>query len=123
MNTTDDTRSRGLVRPMVEALHEGRLDEAQAMLDQIAAVYPTPEDLVVFAVLIAIQRGQCREALCHLESLPGDPHPELKAFCLYLLGEPCWEGMAQTLEDSPDQSVRLAMKALLGRSLDAEFTS
>jgi len=122
MNTTD-ADPRKLVRPMVEAVREGRLDEAQAMLDQISAVYPTPEDLVVFAVLIAIQRGQCREALCHLESLPGDPHPELKAFCLYLLGEPCWEGMAQTLEDSPDQSVRLAMKALLGRSLEAEFSS
>lgn len=122
MNTTD-TDARKLVRPMIEALREGRLDEAQAMLDQISAVYPAPDDLVVFAVLVAIQRGQCREALCHLEALPGDPHPELKAFCLYLLGEPCWEGMAQTLEDSPDQSVRLAMKALLGRSLEAEFSN
>lgn len=120
MNTTD-SNPRKLVRPMVAALRDGRLDEAQAMLDQISAAYPTPEDLVVFAVLIAIQRGQCREALCHLEGLPGDPHPELKAFCLYLLGESCWEGMAQTLEDSPDPSVRLAMKALLGRSLEAEF--
>jgi type III secretion protein HrpB1 len=123
MNTTDNTDARGLVRPMVAALRDGRLDEAEAMLDQISVVYPTPDDLVVFAVLIAIQRGQCREALCHLEALPGDAHPELKAFCLYLLGEPCWEGMAQTLEDSPDQSVRLAMKALLGRSLEAEFSS
>jgi len=121
MNTIDTTDPRELVRPMAEALGEGRLDEAEALLDQISGVYPEPDDLVVFAVLIAIQRGQCREALCHLESLPGDAHAELKALCLYLLGEPSWEGAAMTLGDSPDLAVRLAMKSLLGRPLDAEL--
>lgn len=114
--------SRALVRPMAEALSEGRLDEAEAMLQQIATVYPAADDLVVFAVLIAIQRGQCREVLCDLESLPGDSHPELKALCLYLLGEPSWEGAAVALEHSSDLSVRLAMKSLLGRSIDADVS-
>jgi len=109
-----------MVRAVADAIRGDRIDEAEALLNQLGAVYPAPDDLAVFGVVIAIQRGQAREALWALESLPGDAHPELKALCLHVLGEPTWEGRARELEDdeSVDPVVRRAMRQLLGRPVE-----
>ena len=106
-----------MARGVADAIRENRIDEAETLLDELSAIYPEPEDLAVFGVVIAIQRGQAREALWALEDLYGDKHPELKALCLNVLGEPTWEGLAREVDDdaAADPTVRRAMQQLLGR--------
>ena len=105
----------GITRAAIDALQNDRLDEAHVLIEKLHAVYPDPDTLMVFTVLLAIQRGAAREALRELEALPGVAHAELKALCLFVLEEPSWQGHAQGLEHSEDPFVRRAMRQLLGR--------
>jgi type III secretion protein HrpB1 len=110
------------VGTMVEAINAGRLDVAEELLDEIADALPDTSGVMVFRVFIAALRGEARQALRELEALSDDVHGELKVLCLYLLGETHWQGLALSLEDSPDPHVRRAMKRLLGRPTGDEAT-
>jgi hypothetical protein len=102
-------------REVAHAIRQGRLDDAEAALAELHALDPATEDLLVFPVMIAIQRGRVRDALRHIYTLDDDRCPELKALCLNLIGDPLWEGQARALLDtSPHAHVRLAMQQLLG---------
>ncbi|WPB56262.1 HrpB1 family type III secretion system apparatus protein [Xylophilus sp. GOD-11R] len=101
------------VRSMVAHLRANRLDEAQAQYEQLCEVDERLRDMLVFPVLIAIQRGQSLEALQYLNGLPGDPHPELRALCLRIVGDPTWHGEAAALVDAPDPYIARAMRRLL----------
>lgn len=104
-----------LALEVADAIRQGRLDDAEALLDELHALDPATRDLLVFPVVIAIQRGRVRDALQHLYTLDEDRCPELKALCLNLLGDPLWEGEARALLDhSPHPHVRRAMRQLLG---------
>ncbi|HET7865179.1 MAG TPA: HrpB1 family type III secretion system apparatus protein [Burkholderiaceae bacterium] len=104
-----------LALEVADAIRQGRLDDAEALLDELHALDPATRDLLVFPVVIAIQRGRVRDALQHLYTLDEDRCPELKALCLNLLGDPLWEGEARALLDhSPHPHVRRAMQQLLG---------
>ncbi len=100
---------------MVEALKDDRIDEAEAIYSYLCTILPGAEDLLVFPVEFAIQRGQVAEALRFINGLPEDRCPELKALCLYLMKDPSWHGIAEELEHSVDPYVRQAMRELLGR--------
>lgn len=103
-------------REVADAIREGRLDEAEVALEALHVLDPATEELLVFPVLIAIQRGMVREALQYIYALGEDRCPELKALCLNLLGDPLWEGEARALvENSPHAHVRRAMQLLLGQ--------
>jgi predicted Zn-dependent protease len=103
-------------REVADAIRQGRLDEAEAALEALYARYPATEELLVFPIMIAIQRGMVREALQHIYTLGDDRCPELKALCLNLVGDPVWEGEARALVDnSPHPHVRRAMQQLLGQ--------
>ncbi|HET9645463.1 MAG TPA: HrpB1 family type III secretion system apparatus protein [Burkholderiaceae bacterium] len=102
-----------LTRAMVEAIRDNRLDEAEAMLEELNEIAPFTKEFLVFPVLIAIQRGYVKEALQHLNSLGEDAAPELKALCLHILGDPSWHYYAQSCLESPRQDVRTAMRRLL----------
>lgn len=104
-----------LTHTMVETLRDDRLDEADALYQQMCETHPHAHDMLVFPVLIAIQRGQALEALQHVNSLPTDRCPELRALCLRMLGDPSWHGEATALLDSPDPAIAKAMRQLLGR--------
>lgn len=105
-----------LAREVAHAIRQGRLDEAEARLEELHALDPATEDLLVFPIMIAIQRGRVREALQHLYTLDDDRCPELKALCRHLVGDPLWEGEARALVDnSPHAYVRRAMQQLLGQ--------
>ncbi len=104
-----------LAREVADAIRQGRLDEAEARLEELHALDPATQDLLVFPTMIAIRRGRVREALQHIYTLDDDRCPELKALCLNLVGDPLWEGEARALLDhSPHPHVRRAMQQLLG---------
>ena len=120
-----DTSAKSLVervRLLAETIKSNELDEAEAMLQDLQADHPEPDDLVVFSVIIAVQRGRTREMLRSLEEQPEDKFPELRALCLYMLGEPTWHGVAMSLEDSDDPYVRRSMQQMLGRPVEDEVT-
>lgn len=104
-----------LAREVADAIRQGRLDDAEARLEELHALDPATQDLLVFPTMIAIGRGRVREALQHIYTLDDDRCPELKALCLNLVGDPLWEGEARALLDtSPHPHVRRAMQQLLG---------
>jgi hypothetical protein len=119
MSAHPENPNAELARDMVRDIRKGRLDAAEAKYNDLCQVDADFEQLLAFPVVIAIQRGHIREALQHLNTLPGDPCPELRALCLCLLGDPSWHGIAMSLEDSPDPYVSKAMRQMLGRPLDS----
>jgi len=103
-------------RDVADAIRQGRLDEAEIALEALHVLDPATEELLVFPIMIAIQRGMVREALQYIYTLDDDRCPELKALCLNLVGDPVWEGEARALaENSPHPHVRRAMQQLLGQ--------
>lgn len=104
-----------LARTLVDQLRANRLDEADALYQQLCETHDAARDMLVFPVLIAIQRGRALDALQQINSLPADQHPELRALCLQMLGDPSWHGEATALLDAPDPDIRKAMGQLLGR--------
>ena len=104
-----------LAHALVDKLRAGRLDEADALYQQLCETHAAAQDMLVFPVLIAIQRGRPLDALQQVNNLPDDRHPELRALCLQMLGDPSWHGEATALLDSPDPDIRKAMGQLLGR--------
>jgi len=104
---------------MFDAINNHRLDEAEIWLErlrdlnQMSADHP---DILAFRSLIAIQRGQATEALCHMNGLDDDHAPDVKVMCMFFAGDPLWEGLAADLaERSPDPTIRETMATLLGR--------
>ncbi|MCZ2497922.1 hypothetical protein GN316_14245 [Xylophilus sp. Kf1] len=104
-----------LAHNMVETLRDDRIDEADALYQQMCEMDTSAREMLVFPVLIAIQRGQALEALQHINSLPTDRCPELRALCLQMVGDPSWHGEATALLDSPDPAIGQAMRQLLGQ--------
>lgn len=108
----------GLAESVAEALRDDRIDEAESLFAELCELMPEAEEVLVFPVLIAIQRNQTLEALQHLNMLPEGQFPELKALCLYILGDLSWHGCATALVDDSDVHVRTAMRQLLGMGAD-----
>ncbi|MGH8778326.1 HrpB1 family type III secretion system apparatus protein [Paraburkholderia sp.] len=110
------TDAASMGNAIVEHIRENRLDEAEALLQELNEAHPASKDLLVFPVMIAIQRGLLTEAWQLVNGLPDDQCPELKALCLRRLNDPTWYGYAESCVDHPDPYVRKAMRNLLGRS-------
>jgi type III secretion protein HrpB1 len=110
-----DAAFRQLAATMVETLRDGRIDEAENLYHQLCEMNPIAQEMLVFPVLIAIQRGQAMDALRYISTLPADRCPELRALCLQVLGDPTWYGEAMVLLESPDAGVRKAMQQLLAQ--------
>ncbi|MBW8831263.1 MAG: hypothetical protein JF606_17935 [Burkholderiales bacterium] len=102
-----------LAESVAEALRGDRIDEAESLFGELCELMPEAEKIPVFRTLIAIQRNQTLEALQQLNMLPEGQCPELKALCLYILGDPSWHGCATALVDDSDVHVRTAMRQLL----------
>jgi type III secretion protein HrpB1 len=104
-----------LARAVADLIREGRIDEAEQMLARLHASCPASRDVLAFPVMIALQRGRAHDAWQLVNGLPDDQCPELKALCLRMLGDPLWHGYASAHADSPNPTVRRAMRQLLGR--------
>ncbi|MBN3806309.1 hypothetical protein GXB81_25100 [Paraburkholderia sp. Ac-20336] len=115
----DEARERriSLTLGMLHALGDDELDKAQACLETLAQenrVSMEQEDVVVFRVLIAIQRGWALNALHLLNEFDEDFRPDLRVLCLFFLQDPNWKGRAADLvENSPHEHIRCAMTHLL----------
>lgn len=118
MTDTTEHPTVAMAHAMVEAIRDGRLDEAEALLEALKPLVPDPDDFLVFPVVIAIQRGQLVEALHFLGGFDDDKAAVLKALCLSIIGEPSWQGLATQALNSPDPYVRRAARQLC--SLPAE---
>ena len=108
-----------LALDLADTLREDQLDRADALYQQMCETHPAAQEMLVFPVLIAIQRGRALDALQHINSLPAERCPELRALCLKMLGDPSWHGEATALAESPDPDIRKAMQQLLGRGAEA----
>jgi type III secretion protein HrpB1 len=113
-----DSEATSLAQRIVARITSGELDEAEALLGQLHASNPASRDVLVFPVMIAVLRGQLHDAWQMVNGLPDERCPELKAFCLRMLGDPTWHSYAIANEDSADPYVRQAMRHLLGRPAD-----
>jgi len=103
---------------VMEAIVEGDLDVAGLRFDRLMERSRLGLDnpgLQFLGTVLAIQRGDAREALHMLGDLDDKACPELRVLCLYSLGDPVWEGMAEALLESPDATVRTAMASMLDR--------
>jgi hypothetical protein len=105
------------------AMKAGQVDEAQQCLERAKALRPDLDQLLILDAVLLTQRNDPRAALQLLESVPGDQHVELKAVCLFMLGDPYWEGLAKSLEDSPDPAVGARMRELLGYTVPEDIAS
>lgn len=125
MNTYFDIDSEGtsLAQRIVSCITSGKLDEAETLLEQLHASNPASRDFLVFPVMIAILRGRPHDAWQLVNGLPDERCPELKAFCLRMLGDPTWHSYAVANEDSADPYVQRAMRHLLGRPVDSADAS
>jgi type III secretion protein HrpB1 len=107
-----------LARAVADHIREGRIDEAELMLARLHECCPESRDVLAFPVLIALQRGRVHDAWQLVNGLPDEQCPELKALCLRMLGDPLWYGYASAHADSPNPTVRRAMRQLLGREAE-----
>jgi len=111
-----------LAQRMTQALEENRTDEAEIILNEIAEFMnlpPDDEDTQAFRIMLTIQRGRPMDALVALNNLGDQRLPELRALCLQRIGDPLWEGVANSvLQDTSNEQVRLAMRQLLGQDVD-----
>jgi type III secretion protein HrpB1 len=107
-----------LIRDTKRAFLDEEFDRAESLLmtlTDLPGVQEDDEQLLVFRVALAVQRGQALDALRMLNNLDGDPCPERRAVCLRVLGDPTWHGLAtEILETANGDSVRSAMHHLLG---------
>jgi Bacterial type III secretion protein (HrpB1_HrpK) len=104
---------------MMHAIGDERLDEAQTHLDhlvELTGLSADHPDLLLFRVIIQIQRGQGLDALRYLNNFDEQYCPDICALCLYFLQDPMWERLATRLADNdPRQHVRNSMALLIGR--------
>lgn len=110
-----------LASALLHALGDDELDRADMLLDELRELNGLTDhhpDILLFHVLISIQRGQAMDALHYLNQLgEGNYPPHLRVLCLFFIQDPVWQGLAADLaENSPDPEVRLSMANLL-RSL------
>lgn len=111
-----------LVKALVDAIEGDRLDEADGLLAQLYEVNPAAREVLVFPTMIAIKRGRTLDALRHINSLPDGRCDELKALCLYALGDPTWHHYAEEKADDPDPFIREAMRQLLNHPVNRQNT-
>ncbi|WP_043201327.1 HrpB1 family type III secretion system apparatus protein [Paraburkholderia acidipaludis] len=116
MEATALVTASTLAHTIAGLIRDNQLDEAEEQLRQLNGAYPQARELLVFPVMIAIQRGQAREAWQLVNGTPDEAYPELKALCLRRLGDPSWYGYAEAALESQDPQVRKAMRNLLGSS-------
>jgi type III secretion protein HrpB1 len=114
----DGADATALARAVADHIREGRIDEAESMLARLHECCPASRDVLAFPVMIALQRGRVHDAWQLVNGLPDEQCPELKALCLRMLGDPLWHGYASAHADSPNPTVRRAMRQLLGREAE-----
>lgn len=113
LGTGGDADLFSQVEELVRTLRDNRLDQAEAIYLGLCESFPAVHEMLVFPVLIAIQRGQALEALRLVDDQPPGRCPELRALCLKVLGDPRWQGEATALLDSSDPAVARSMRELL----------
>jgi type III secretion protein HrpB1 len=101
------------------AIREERPDDAQQALAELAELDAGVASRPVYTTMLAIARGDAVGALRALQT-GGEAVDELRAICLRAIGDPTWEGLAESIaRESDDPSTRAAMYSLLGREVSA----
>jgi type III secretion protein HrpB1 len=116
MHDTAFPSARSYAASIIECIRHNRLDEADTLLEQMNEAWPETRTLLIFPVMIAIQRGQLHQAWQWVNGLPDGTYPHLKALCLRRLNDPSWHAYAEAGRDHANPYVRRAMRNLLGCS-------
>lgn len=111
----ESERARELLLGVIDAIKSGSLALAAARLQEVNATADTARVCMILQVLIFIGSGRSLEALHHVNAADANDYPELRALCLFVLGDPSWEGLANSMRDSDNRYVRAAMQVLLCR--------
>jgi hypothetical protein len=119
MHNIENTREHRyeMASAMLHAIGDENLDQAEALLEQLRQLNGCSTehpDILTFRAMIAIQRGQAMDALRYLNTLDGDPCPDVRAVCLFFCKDPTWIGLARECsENSPHEHIRRSMSLLL----------
>jgi type III secretion protein HrpB1 len=111
--TTTKADTQQLAVSLVDALKGNRLEDAESIWHLLRDTDDVPQEAHAFPAFIMIQRGKAIEALQYLNTLPAECCPDVRALCLYLVGDPTWHSHAAALADNPDEGIKSAMRHLL----------
>jgi hypothetical protein len=102
------------------AVREKRLSDAHQLLEALAESDPKVAAQPIFSTMLALASDDAIGALQALQD--GDATVDvLRAICLHALGDPTWQGIAESvIENSGDPVEQKAMCELLGREPDIE---
>jgi len=102
-----------LLNEIFKACWEGRPDDAQARWERLQEFNSLPEGVQVIPAHIMLARGQKREALQFISSLPDDLCPATRMLCLRNMDDPTWVSVARELENSPNAEIREGARSML----------
>jgi type III secretion protein HrpB1 len=114
LHTEDDIAQ--MSREMIGAITAHELDRAEAIWFQLRDLSNVAPSALAIGAFIPILHNRPIDALHFLNTLPDDCAPDLKALCMYLIGDPIWHLEANALAESPDPLMRSAMRQLLETS-------
>ena len=107
-----------LVSQFSFAVDEGCLDDADKLLQELAEHDAQYAAQPCFSTMLMVARGNATGALQALQD-GGVAVDGLRAICLRALGDPTWQGLAESIIENSDDSAELeAMCSLLGREPD-----
>jgi type III secretion protein HrpB1 len=115
--------SAGAIADLIDdfglAIREERLDDAQRLLGELAAIDADVAARPFYSTMLSLARGDAVGALRALQD-GGEEVDELRAICLRAMGDPTWEGLAESVAQTcNDPSTRAAMLSLLEREASA----
>jgi hypothetical protein len=120
MEPPDTTHAVLLGEAVIDCIKANLLDEAEIRLQELYDACPAARSLLVFPIMIALQRGRAEEAWQLVNGTADNEYPDLKALCLRVLNDPLWHSYAVAHEDHPDPYIRKAMRELLGRPVETD---
>ena len=106
-----------LVSNLLFEIGEGQLSRATEIACHLQSISPGSDVSTLANAILHMAHGRALDAI-HALAGHEEKFPHIKAFCLYVLCDPSWEGIAREHENSENDDIRHAMKTLLGQQVE-----